>query len=313
MLWEMKKKKKEPIFTVIFNVWNADNHVVKHLESVIDTMLESWELIVVFDGCTDDSVPRTLHYLDSLVSPENLVRILAVSNRNALFETSANNIGMRAASSRSKYYILMQDDMLMTQKGWNSLLVLPLRLSTRVISASGRCSHGFRNTTLPIRGRCRGAVPLNSSDHSATCTFYVRDTSNRGPLVLDAEKTKTLGYFDEFHFHLGSDDHDLHARAYFQMGWVTGFVPIGGNSQAAPGGTRRPYKRPPAEAEYVQMRAKRRTGAFQVPQNVTSHDVDVPFPNDLGCPNDFMRASQLASPSSSFDFLIANAQANAAK
>jgi hypothetical protein len=62
--------------------------------------------------------------------------------------------------------------------------------------------------------------------HTHRCTFYVRDTAIRGPLLLDATKARRLGFFDEQNIVLGGDDHDFFARAYFQYGWVTGLMRI---------------------------------------------------------------------------------------
>ena len=44
-------------------------------------------------------------------------------------------------------------------------------------------------------------------------TVSIRQTSNRGPLLVVAAKVKQLGYLDELNYMLANDDHDLHCRA----------------------------------------------------------------------------------------------------
>lgn len=68
--------------------------------------------------------------------------------------------------------------------------------------------------------------------------MHVRETANRGPLLLDATKTKALGYLDELNFRLARDDHDFHCRARVDKQWVTGHIHVGFYVLIAEGGVR---------------------------------------------------------------------------
>ena len=80
--------------------------------------------------------------------------------------------------------------------------------------------------------------PLSMS-LQARCYFYVRDTGNRGPLLLHADRSRHLGYLDEDNYWLGDDEHDLNFRAYATHRWVSGYCPLDFDAPLAAGGTRR--------------------------------------------------------------------------
>jgi len=67
----------------------------------------------------------------------------------------------------------------------------------------------------------------------------VRDTVNRGPLTVRLDRMQQLGYFDEYHFVLEDDDHDLSSRAYFWYGWKAAVLPLDFEAPLSLGATRR--------------------------------------------------------------------------
>jgi hypothetical protein len=69
--------------------------------------------------------------------------------------------------------------------------------------------------------------------------FYIYETCNRGPLLLDREKLRELGYLDERNYFLDYSDHDLFARAYAYKQWICGYRPIEFSSPIANGTTRK--------------------------------------------------------------------------
>ena len=71
-------------------------------------------------------------------------------------------------------------------------------------------------------GRCGRLI--EQSVHTE-CILHIRDTANRGPYAVHGDRMRILNYFDEEHFSLGYDDHDLSARA-LQRGWHVGMVPL---------------------------------------------------------------------------------------
>jgi len=80
--------------------------------------------------------------------------------------------------------------------------------------------------------------------------YYIGETCNRGPLLFDKEKLKTLKYLDEVNFFLENDEHDLFARAYVEHGWLCGYVPIDFISLIENGTTRK--KRDALNQEYYE-------------------------------------------------------------
>lgn len=56
--------------------------------------------------------------------------------------------------------------------------------------------------------------------------IYICSSVIRGPLIIDLEKFRKLGYFDQRHFFQGWDDHDVCIRGYVKFGWRVGFIPI---------------------------------------------------------------------------------------
>ena len=90
-----------------------------------------------------------------------LLRIIVITHPG-LCETSSNNLGMCAADKESKYYIHIQDDMLMTQYGFNIHWSVPLMLWPEWIwSVSGRQSHDIINDAARIAGGNVGKHPKN--------------------------------------------------------------------------------------------------------------------------------------------------------
>ncbi len=67
---------------------------------------------------------------------------------------------------------------------------------------------------------------------------WVGDTVMRGPLMIHADRLRTVGGLDHEGFFLGFDDHDLAYRAYRDHGLRCGFLPIGFSSPVAQGSTR---------------------------------------------------------------------------
>ena len=64
---------------------------------------------------------------------------------------------------------------------------------------------------------------------SAPDTYFIRDTCDRGPLLLAAAKAQALRFFDDEIFWMEGSEHDLFCRGQ-RHGWVTGVVNIPVNS-----------------------------------------------------------------------------------
>ena len=311
---------RAPVFSLQYTVFNQETAVIAHLQALLSraSAREPFELVVVFDDCTDHSVPLVHTFLDaalkgcvgggggewpqqhlptlstvpdallpntselttSCINPA-LVHVRTIVQPTSVWETTANNIGARAASPHSDYVVFIQDDQLVTQQDWNVVLAAPVRLWQEVVAVTARCAHNTytvggngQSEHLDLRGRCSTNVgePLSWSAQER-CTFYIRDSGNRGPLLVRHSALRQLGYFDEVHFWLDNSDHDLLARAYQQLGGLVGMMAIDFVAPLHLGATRRSQPPLPNSTRlYLQARRERAESTVSGLQDVTQHE-----------------------------------------
>lgn len=266
--------KQPPVFSVLVTSFNRENQVSLVLIQLLKLTTEPWELIWVDDGSTDKSLDRVLAELDrydtawpncpynetqidehaiwpdgsdqnesgdmgrrcTLMAP-TLVRARVVRiPSTGLLEAFDNNLQMRMAHPASKFFILFQDDQFMTSPGWNTQLAQALRTYDDVFSVSMRCAHGWPS----MDGGLTGVKCTNTClGQSQPWRLYIRDSGNRGPLILNAAMTRSLGYMDEINTGLtphADGDHELNVRAYVKHQWKSGFVPVPYTQHSCAGG-----------------------------------------------------------------------------
>jgi hypothetical protein len=121
-----------------------------------------------------------------------------------------------------EFYILLDDDQIMTTYGWNTKLASPLRKWSDLFSLSMRCAHKYPEITHLQGTKCTNTYAVHNRDQ---CIVHIRDSGNRGPLIIRASYAKQLGFLDEVNF-MGfvteNDDHDFNHRAYLYHGWFSG-------------------------------------------------------------------------------------------
>ena len=268
--------KENPKFSIILTVYNQESVVGNTVKHIFELTTESFELVVVFDACTDNSIHSITSSISDKALPQNLNHVMLIRQDTPVFETTANNIGMRA--SCGKYWVLVQDDMDIVYKGWNSAAASPLRIYSDVFAVSMRDAHMmYSENTEPISG-----IVGMSSEHDE-CTLYVRDTVNRGPLVLRGSMVSRLGYLDEKNFYLGNDDHDLMMRAYVNYGWVCGFFHVPNDISVTEGNTRKKHVISTEEDEYIQSRKDSSESFLAKSPKVRIHNHDRVIPPPYGC------------------------------
>lgn len=330
-----------PTFSIILNVFNHGFSIARVITQVLKLTTEPFELIVFFDGCTDDSIAAGLAVVERFVSTEGwqpctnqvdvggmsaessvgeecthvrntpaqdsgangenvqqgmrkhsdsaggqLVHFRAIvqAANNSVYETTGNNIAMRAAAG--KFLVLMQDDMYLLQRGWNTHLAAGPRSHDDVVSVSAMCAHDLydhrgnpNHKTGPCGARrlmmrpalaeaaraaeqpaavAGGAAASAAGTPVKELTMNLRQTSNRGPLLLVAEKVRQLRFLDEYNYRLAKDDHDFHCRAFLENQWYTGHIGIGFVVNLAEGGVR--LGRKAARPQYDLVFTKRRNG-----------------------------------------------------
>jgi hypothetical protein len=207
--------------TVAMAVYNRAMALRYSIPKLLSMTTGVWELVVVLDACLDASFQEVATALQRQMANSSCVRARVVVQPTAVWETSSNNIALRMTSP-SKAYVLLQPDMIVTERGWNERLMLPLSQVKNAFAVSGRCGHSFDDYNQIGRcGKDFGKPPKDSRE-----SFHVRNTVIRGPLLLHAKRLQELGFLDEVHNYLGLDDHDLMWRATKKK-FVAGYLSIG--------------------------------------------------------------------------------------
>lgn len=215
------------------------------LERVLDGIktntVGSYELVVVLDGCTDESE----QILDNFITSNRSIHIKKFYAPN-VFETKSNNIAAR--HSEGDHIIIVQDDMIVKEYAWNVRMLKPIQSFSDVFAVTSRTAHNWilnPNSKDINKDDFHGndwADILFHTDHADRNninreTFALRDSVNRGPLLLKHSVLQELNYFDEEFSPLDMDDHDLCYRA-FKKGYKSGCYWIDFESQDSWGGTR---------------------------------------------------------------------------
>ena len=222
-------------YGVVVSIHNRADILERTLSSLLATTLGAWELALVLDACTDGSLAVAQRVLRARTPPcggENLRRavVFEVEGRaghRALFETAADNLGMRMLEP-TLAYVLVQPDVVFEERGWN--LWLAAALTSDVFAVSARCvvrmdkpkgqRYLSRNQWCAgNRRRPRKAVPEESQFMA-----LVAHHAPRGPLLLRASAMRALGFFDEGCHHLGGDDMELEWLALSRFGWRSAHV-----------------------------------------------------------------------------------------
>lgn len=257
---------KMPFVSIVVPVHNQEEIISKVITSIFTKTKQLFELIIIFDGCTDLSRENAIN---SIVKSQNLCRVTLLTNQNGIFETSCDNQGFMI--SRSEFIIEIQADMIIEEEDYDVLLCRPLIQYTDIIAVSGRCCHQVIDDTKGI-GKLGMLVqqPHKIKDKSK---LFLSQTCNRGPLILRKSMLVALNYLDEEHYALGDDEHDLFARAWVQKKWRTGFFPIEYQSRIEWGSTRK--SRPAHVQQYLNMRLRNISDGFL---NKNKHSIL--FPQD---------------------------------
>lgn len=227
-----------PFFSVVIPVHNQEDIIVRNVKSILNNMTDKYyEIIHVIDSCSDTTAQELLGFFTSLEFPPLLTRVLILKSDIPLFETACDNLGF--VHSTGEYCLEIQADMEIIDYGFCMKLLQPFLLRSDIIGVSGRCCHNFNGNHGVGKMGLDVCKTLDQIGIDKNC-FYLYETCNRGPLLLDRRKLKELGYLDEVNYFLDNSDHDLFARAAVQKQWLCGYVPVEVNSPLENGSTRKP-------------------------------------------------------------------------
>ena len=234
-------------YSIELTVHNKGWLLPRVLDGIKQNTTGSYELIIVLDGCTDNSE----EVVDDFVSNNRNIKVKVLHTPN-VFETKANNVGLREAEGER--LIIVQDDMVIKEKGWNERMNLPFENFIDVFGVTSRAAFNYR---LNRNSRCltlprEEDLKLDNdwsdifTHQSHICRdeglsrniFAIRNSVCRGPLMLDHEDMWNLNYFDEIFEPQDQDDADLCYRAWKKLNKVVGAYWIDYESDRSWGSTR---------------------------------------------------------------------------
>jgi|LakMenEpi03Aug12_release.lakeMendotaPanAssembly.Ray.scaffolds.fasta_scaffold37054_8 glycosyltransferase involved in cell wall biosynthesis len=214
-------------YSLILTVHNKGFLLDESLQRIKKLTKGSYETIIVLDGCSDNSEEITKTFIK-----QNPKMKIVLEYADDVFETKANNIGLKRAES--DHVIIIQDDMLMNEDAWNVRLTKPFRTYNDVFAVSSNCAHNWVfNPNSKHLGmeedldNCWCDI-IQHVDHAgrpwglSRDVFAIRQCVNRGPLAINHDDLYDLNYLDEKFAPLDMDDHDLCFRMAKQLNKVVG-------------------------------------------------------------------------------------------
>lgn len=207
-------KKKARISTVIPN-WNGNELLKRNLPSLIEAMDYyggEYEIIVVDDGSTDDSV----RFLKDTYPQIKVIELIENKGFSA-----AVNAGVKASNNQILY--ILNSDVKVSRDFLEPLLAHfkdenVFAVSSRAIAQDGK--------TI-LSGRCGvkfkwGMVMIIREKGAETPSFTFR--ASGGHSAFDRKKFLELGCFDELYAPFYSEDEDICYRAW-KRGWKVIYEP----------------------------------------------------------------------------------------
>ena len=240
---EVDYMKPEPTDSIILTVHNQGGMIDRIIKGIEDNTEGDYELIVILDGCTDNSQEVVVDYLKN-----SEIENKSIINTDNIFENRANNVGLKLA--QGKYAIIVQDDQLIKEKGWNTRMHKPFEAFDDVFAVTARTAH---NLILNPNSRHLGEkkdrddcwcdildnVDIAEQRTMSRDVFAVRGSANRGPLMVNMDDMRKLNYFDEEYAPQQLDDHDLMFRMRKKLKKVCGCYWIDFESDPSWGASRK--------------------------------------------------------------------------
>ncbi len=211
-------------------IFNKEFLLERVLNAIKSNTIGDYELVCVLDGCEDGSES----ILNKFIQENAQISIKKLYADN-VFETKANNLA--AKNSSGDHIIIVQDDMVIDEHGWNERLLTPFKVFNDVFAVTARTAHNwqFNYNSLDVlyQGEPRAAWSdiLNHIEHAqgeniGRDIFAVRDCVNRGPLAICKKTFDSVGGFDEIFSPQDMDDHDFCFRVMRETDKVCGCYPI---------------------------------------------------------------------------------------
>jgi glycosyltransferase involved in cell wall biosynthesis len=199
--------------TCLLTIHNKENLAEIVINSIITNLSElNDQIIIVFDGCTDNSENIIKNNLDNITNK----KIDYVYTDN-VFETKANNAGLKLVEN--DYVVLIQDDMVINEKDFDLRMLQPFKTFDDVFAVTSFVAHNniYNESTKQIN-----YIDIARKDNSERNIFYAREYANRGPLMYDYRDVVKLNFLDEYFAPQNYDDMDISMRAFKDLKKVSG-------------------------------------------------------------------------------------------
>jgi len=231
------------MLSIILTVHDKEFLIHEVLNRIVKNTTNAYEINVVIDGCNDKSE----FIVDKFIGENKKIKINKF-NTDDVFETKANNVGLK--NSSGEYCIIVQDDMLINEVAWNERLLKPIKQYSDVFAVTGRHSHNWRHNPNSVHQHMLNdldncwcdilvATDVAGRENIDRNTFAIRDSVNRGPLLIKHEILQKVNYLDEMFAPQDMDDHDLCYRVYKETGLKAGCFWVDVVSESSWGGTRK--------------------------------------------------------------------------
>ncbi len=203
---------------IVISIFNQEKIIERILAGVCRNTLTPFNLILVFDGCVDQTKPKALAWLEKN-RPAHMLQ-LVTQDAPDVYETKATNIGLRLG--KEDYIITMQDDMEIQELGWEVRLTYPIRKFDDVFSTGAYIGHDpdFEDFKPPVEKyrNARGRKYFNANRG----VFYIRTIAMRSPVAFRADYLRKLNYLNEAYAPSTLDEADIQMRAWEQFGLRSG-------------------------------------------------------------------------------------------
>lgn len=234
-------------YSINLTIHNKGFLIGRVLNALKEQTTGDYEIVIVLDGCSDDS-----EYIVDRFFLENKNIAHKILYADDVFETKANNIA--AKNSSGDCVIIVQDDVVVGEMGWNERLAIPLKTFSEVFAVTARTAYNYRFNTNSEHIKLPESIDLqidscwsdilyheSVADNSRGLPreiFAVRNCVNRGPLLIDHGVLEAVNYLDEAYAPQDQDDADLCYRVFKRFGKVAGCYPTHFISDLSWGGSR---------------------------------------------------------------------------
>ena len=102
------KVDRYPLISIILPMYNAQNYICSSIESILSQTYLNWELIIINDGSTDNSLKIIKSKYLNLNYYKNKIKLINLTQNHGIVYSL--NIGISKCNKNSKYIARMDAD-----------------------------------------------------------------------------------------------------------------------------------------------------------------------------------------------------------